>query len=336
VITVENLSKTFATNNSRIHALTDVSIDISAGSLYGVVGPAGSGKSTLARCVALRERPDRGVIRWDGVNTAKLDGRHLRDVRRQVGVVSAHSDFSPERTVAGNVAAPLEQLGVDGSRRRSKVGGLLDLVGLTQKASHHLDQLTPGQLKRLALARTLTTEPSVLFVDDPTAGVPIEEHGAIAHVLDRARGEYGATILVTTSDAGVVRRVCDEVAILENGSILERGNILNLLGDSASLATQLLLPSLVNFPAQPGGFDRLVDVVLIGFAAVGALLPEAAQRFDVDFTTVDGGLTRFGDTPVARFRLGARGEKADAALAWIKERGAHLSELARDSYPVAA
>jgi D-methionine transport system ATP-binding protein len=336
VITVENLSKSFSANGNPVVALRDVSIGIDAGSLFGVVGPTGSGKSTLARCIGLQERPDRGVVRWDGLNTGALDGRRLREVRRQVGVLEAKPELHLERTVAGNIAAPLEQLGLDGPQRRTRVGNLLDLVGLTQRAVQRPSELSTGQRRRVALARALAVGPAVLLADDPTAGIQSEEAGAVLAVLDRARAELGVTVLVTTPDAAVVRRICDDVAMLEGGNLVERGKILDLVSDSSTRTAQALLPVIETTRAQSARYARSVDVVLIGFASIGALLPEAASRFDVEVATIGGGVTRVGDTPVARFRLGLRGDQSDAALAWISEHGGHLAHTARGPQRIAA
>ncbi|MEV7551405.1 ATP-binding cassette domain-containing protein [Amycolatopsis sp. NPDC089917] len=336
MITVENLSKSFPLNGNPVVALRDVSVDIQAGSLFGVVGPAGSGKSTLARCIGLQERPDRGVVRLDGLNTGTLDGRRLREIRRQVGVVSTKPELLAERTIAGNIASPLEQLGLDGPQRRNRVGNLLDLVGLTPRAGQRPGELSEGQLRRVAIAKALAAGPSVLLADDPTSGVQPEESGAVLTVLDRARAELGVTVLLTTPDAGVVRRVCDDVAVLEAGAVIERGSVLDLISDPNSRTAQALLPTIETGRAQASKYDRAVDVVLVGFASVGALLPEAAGRFDVELATIGGGLTRIGDTPVGRFRLGVRGERADAALAWIAERGGHVTHPVRGPQGVAA
>jgi D-methionine transport system ATP-binding protein len=336
VITVENLSKSFPSNGNPVVALRDVSVDIDAGSLFGVVGPAGSGKSTLARCIGLQERPDRGVVRLDGLNIGTLDGKRLREVRRQVGILDANPELHAERTIAGNIAAPLEQLGLDGPQRRTRVGNLLDLIGLTQRAGQQPGELTTGQRRRVAVARTLAAGPAVLLADDPTSGVEPDEAGGVLAVLDRARAELGVTVLLTTPEAAVVRRVCDDVAVLEEGRLIERGKVLDLVSDSSTRTAQALLPPIETNRAQSARYERAVDVVLIGFAAIGALLPEAASRFNVEVATIGGGVTRVGDTPVARFRLGLRGEQSDAALAWISERGGHLTYTARGPQGVAA
>ena len=334
VITVENLSKSFPGKKSPVLALRDVSLEVGAGALYGVVGPAGSGKSTLARCVALQEKPDRGVVRLDGLNTAGLDGRRLREVRRQVAVLDP--TLHAERTAAGNVAAPLEQLGVDGPQRRTRVGQMLDLLGLTERAAQLPAELTTGQRRRVAIGRALAAGPAVLLVDDPTGDLEPEESGAVLTVLDRARAELGVTVLLTTQDASVVRRVCDDAAVLDSGRVVEHGTVLDLLVNPASRVAESLLPAIDTPAAQAARYDRSADVVLIGFAAVGALLPEAASRFEVEVATIGGGLTRVGDTPVARFRIGVRGGQADTALAWIADRGAHVTHSVEGPKAIAA
>ncbi|CAM4157031.1 ATP-binding cassette domain-containing protein [Kibdelosporangium persicum] len=319
MITVENVSKSFRSRTGSVVALDGVSLEVAAGAALGVVGPEGSGKSTLARVVSLQERPDAGAVRLDGLNTATLDTRTLRATRRQIGFVTGESQLFRQRTAAGNIALPLEQSGVDGPRRRARVGRLLDLIGLTDKAAAYPDDLSEGQRRRVAVARALVGEPGLLLADDPTANLDTDGAAGVLAVLDRARAELGVTLLVATKDTGVVRRICDDIALLEAGRLLEHGNLFELLRHPESRAVRELLPVIDATPSV--GQDRVADIVLIGFAAVGALLPEAASRFGVQVSVLGGGLTRLGETPVARFRIGLRGERSDGALAWIDDRG---------------
>lgn len=321
MITVENLSKSFPGSTGPVVALDDVSLDIGIGSLYGIVGPTGAGKSTLARLIALQDRPDSGVIRLEGHSLAAMDTRKLRAARRRIGVVDRTSGLVPNRTAAGNIALPLEQAGVDAPVRKAKVGRLLDLTGLTELAGVQPGGLTEGQRRRVEVARALVGEPSVLLADDPTAGLDPEGHAGVLAALDRARAELGVTVLVATDDLNVVRRVCDEVALLDRGRVLDQGGLLDLVHSYDSPIAQAVLPVLDTAPSAGALYDRVADVVLVGFAAVGALLPEAANRFGTDFAVLSGGLIRLGDTPVARFRLGVSGARADTALRWIGERG---------------
>ncbi|HEY3753212.1 MAG TPA: ATP-binding cassette domain-containing protein [Pseudonocardiaceae bacterium] len=338
MITVENVTKSFA---GRI-ALDDITLDVPEGALYGVVGPTGAGKSTLAKCVALQERPDRGAIRVGGTNLMALGSSQLRLARRQIALLPPEQSLLAQRTAAGNIAVPMEQAGLAGPQRRTKVAELLDLVGLTDKAGNQLDQLTPGQRRRIGLARALASGASVLLADEPTSDLDATDAGAVLTVLDRARAELGVTVLVVTRDASVVRRVCDDVAVLDGGRVVEHGKLLELATDLDSWTAAAVLPA-VHADLSPSAraaltssYDRVADIVLVGFATVGALLPEAASRFGADISVIGGGLTRLGDTPVARFQVGVRGERADSALAWISDRGAVVHRAPTGPQGVAA
>lgn len=342
MITVENLTKSFAGHPGPVVALDDVTIDVPEGSLYGVVGPEGAGKSTLARCVALRERPDRGAIRVGGTNLMALGSSQLRLARRAIALLPPEKSLLGQRTAAGNIALPLEQAGLPGPERRTKVGDLLDLIGLTERAGDLPDALTPGQRRRVGVARALASGATVLLADEPTADLDPAEAGSVLAVLDRARAELGVTVLLVTRDAGVLRRACDGAAVLDGGRLVEEGRLLDLVTDLESWTASAVLPevhaglSAAGRAALTAGYDRVADVVLVGFATVGALLPEAASRFGAEVSVIGGGLTRLGDTPVARFQVGVRGERADSALAWIADRGAVVHRAPTGPQGVAA
>ena len=243
----------------------------------------------------------------------------------------AGDSLLPQRTAAGNIALPLEQAGMDGPRRREKVGKLLDLIGLTDKAAIYPDALTPGQRQRIAVARALVGEPAVVLADDPTGELDDTGAAGVLAVLDRARAELGATVLVVTPDTNVVRKIADDVAVLDHGQILEQGKLLDLVRDPDSRFAQAVLPAVD--PTARG----VADVVLIGFASIGALLPEAASRFSTEITVAGGGVTKIGETPVARFRLSMTGgERVDSALGWLAERGAFVRRALSGPRGVAA
>ncbi|GAA2784359.1 methionine ABC transporter ATP-binding protein [Saccharopolyspora taberi] len=327
MITVENLTKSFQHNQNNVVALNGVSMEVPAGAVCGVVGPSGAGKSTLARCIALLEKPDSGAIRVDGTDLVSLGGKALRAARRQIGVVPQGDSLLRQRTAAGNVALPLEAAGMAGPQRRSRVGELLDLVGLTDKASMYPDQLSGGQRQRIAVARALAAKPSVLLADEPTSALDPATTDSVLTVLDRARSELGVTVLVVTHDMAVVRRIADDVAVLEDGKVVEHGKVLDLVAEPGSRISSTLLPETnqaASLKPSATGHDVVAEVVLVGFAAVGALLPEASSRFGVELSILGGGLTRLGETPVAKFRVGLSGERSESALKWMIEHDAHV------------
>lgn len=337
MITLDNVTKSFKSHSGSVIALDSVTLEIPAGTIAGVVGPSGSGKSTLARLLSLQERPDSGVIRLDGLNIAALDPRRLRAARGRIGVVPPGESLLEQRTAAGNIAAPLEQAGMDGPQRRQRVGRLLDLVGLTDKAATYPEALSPGQRRRVAVARALVAEPTVLLADDPTASLDPDGTAGVLTVLDRARAELGTTVLVATSDTSVARRIADDVALLDHGRVVESGHLLELATAPDSLVARAILPTLEPLsPAIAAVHDWVGEVILIGFAAVGALLPETSSRFGVDVSVLGGGITRIGETPVARFRLGVSGDGAESALAWVADRGGLVRRAATGPRSVAA
>ncbi len=327
MITVENLTKSFQQNKGSVRALDGVSLDIQQAAVCGVVGPAGAGKTTLLRCLGLLDKSDGGSIRMDDTELSGLEGRDLRAARRRIGVVPQGDSLLRQRTVAGNVALPLESADLSASQRRARVAELLDLVGLTDKAPVYPDQLSDGQRRRTAVAQALATRPSVLLADEPTAELEPATTDAVLTVLDRARSELGVTILVATEDTAVVRRLADDVVVLDRGDVVEQGKVLDLVSEPGSRIGSALLPAAdQGRPAtQPGrGHDVVAEVVLTGFAAVGALLPEASSRFDVELSILGGGMTRLGDTPVAKFSIGLSGERSESALKWMIDHDAQV------------
>jgi D-methionine transport system ATP-binding protein len=169
-----------------------------------------------------------------------------------------------------------------------------------------------------------------VLADDPTGGLDADGAAGVLAVLDRARAELGATVLVATPDANVVRKIADDVAVLEDGRILEQGRLLDLVQDPGSRVARSVLPAIE--PTAPG----IADVVLVGFATIGALLPEAASRFGTEIAVTGGGVTKIGETPVARFRIGITGDQADVVLGWLSVRGAHVQRAFTGPLAVAA
>jgi D-methionine transport system ATP-binding protein len=327
LITVDNITKTIPSDEHPPSALRGVKFDIPSGAIFGLLGPAGAGKSTLLRLLGLREAPEAGTVLVDELDAGELSGRRLRDLRGQFALVDSFG-LRAERTVAGNVALPLERLGLDGAARRARVAELLDLVGLTRAAISSPGELNEGQRRRVVLARALATQPSVLLLDEPTLGLDAEQAGGVLAAIDRARAELGITVVLATREADVVRKVCDGVALFADGRLLEAGTVLSLLTDQTSYTAHALLPAVSSTSQVVRDYDAVADVLLVGHATVETLLPAAEDRNEVQIATISGGKTRVVETPVARYRIGVRGSNAEQALAWIREHGGLVSAQA--------
>jgi D-methionine transport system ATP-binding protein len=313
VISVENLTKSFPGPDGPIRVLDDVSLQVAAGTVCGVVGPSGAGKSTLARCIPLLERPDSGAVRVDGTDLVPLRGAALRAERRRIGVVPQGDSLLRQRSVAGNVALPLEAAGVREPERAARVAELLELVGLAEKAGAYPDQLSGGQRQRVAVARALAVRPPVLLADEPTSALDPDTTASVLDVLEWARIELGVTVLVVTHDMAVVRRICSTVAVLDHGRIVEHGKVADLVTRPDSRIAAALLPRVDQAPL-PSGDGLIADVVLTGEAAAGSLLSGTAAELGVDLALLGGGFTELAGTPVARWRIGLSGANAGAVL----------------------
>lgn len=221
-------------------ALGDVSLAVPRGAVFGVIGRSGAGKSTLLRLLNGLERPSAGSVQVDGIDLGTLDQRGLRALRRRVGMIFQSFGLLANRTVAGNVALPLELAGVARAEREARVAALLDRVGLADKAASYPARLSGGQRQRVGIARALATRPDVLLCDEATSALDPETTRAVLALLGDLNRELGLTIVLITHEMAVVRAVCSHVAVLDRGRVVDSGPLDAVLdGDHA--ATRALL-----------------------------------------------------------------------------------------------
>ncbi|MFC7241853.1 methionine ABC transporter ATP-binding protein [Catellatospora aurea] len=220
-------------------ALDGVDLHVAPGEVYGVVGRSGAGKSTLLRAVNLLERPDSGTVRVAGQELTALAPRELRAARRRIGMIFQQFHLLSARTVAGNVALPLELAGVSRAARAGRVRELLDLVGLADRAGEHPARLSGGQRQRVAIARALATDPAVLLCDEATSALDPYTTVEILQLLRDLNRRLGLTVLLITHDLGVVQRICDRAGVLEAGRLVESGPVAGLLGQPESALSAL-------------------------------------------------------------------------------------------------
>jgi D-methionine transport system ATP-binding protein len=243
-IVIESLSKRYGQN---VQALAGVDLTVERGCVQGVIGFSGAGKSTLLRCVCALEKPDAGRVLIDGSDVAHLDGAELRAARRKLGVVFQQLNLLRSRTAAGNVALPLELAGVEKPRIRQRVGELLAWFGLEEKAGQYPAQLSGGQRQRVAIARALALNPAVLLTDEPTSALDPETTASVLELVGRVRRDFSVTILLITHELSAVRAICDRVAVLDAGRIVEEGTVDHLLARPASSAAKRLLAGQMSF-----------------------------------------------------------------------------------------
>lgn len=257
MIALNNVVKTFLVKGRALRAVDDVTLRVSPGKICGVIGASGAGKSTLIRCVNLLERPDSGQVVVDGQNLMDLTTSELAKSRRQIGMIFQHFNLLTSRTVFENVALPLEFARISKSEVTRRVHELLDLVGLAEKADEYPASLSGGQKQRVAIARTLAPNPKVLLCDEATSALDPSTTRSILKLLKDINRELGITVLLITHEMDVIKAICDEVAVVERGRIVEKGPVGSLFSNPQSEVTRRFLEDAVQLEVPLEYADRL-------------------------------------------------------------------------------
>jgi D-methionine transport system ATP-binding protein len=242
VIDLVDIHKRYA--GSAVAALDGVSLSVARGEVFGVIGPSGAGKSTLIRLLNALEVPTSGRVTVDGVDLAGLSAAELRALRRRIGMIFQNFGLLSSRTVAQNVAFPLKLAGLDRGAREAKVSALLDRVGLADHAGKYPAQLSGGQKQRVGIARALATDPDILLCDEATSALDPQTTRTVLDLLRSLNRDLGLTIILITHEMDVVRAVCDRVAVLEHGAIVESGRVADIFAQAAHPATRRMLAAI--------------------------------------------------------------------------------------------
>ncbi len=219
MIEIQNLSKTFEGSDGRVEALKDVSLTIEKGSIQGIIGMSGAGKSTLVRCLNFLERPTSGTVLIEGKDLSIMTEEQLRRQRTEIGMIFQHFNLLMQRNVLQNVCFPLEILGIRKKDAVLRARKLLEMVGLSDKEKAYPAQLSGGQKQRVAIARALATNPKILLSDEATSALDPQTTKQILDLLRSINEQYGITIVLITHQMEVVREICTDVAVIENGEL---------------------------------------------------------------------------------------------------------------------
>ena len=240
MIRIKNLSKTFD-KSCNVDALKNVNLSIEDGDVCGVIGMSGAGKSTLLRCIAMLETPSSGSIEIDGKDIFSLKGKELLDLKKSLGVVFQGYNLLMQRSIRQNIAFPLELIKMPKDQIAKRVDELLCLVGLSDKAEEYPSQLSGGQRQRVAIARALASNPKVLLCDEPTSALDPLTTRSILKLLREINHTLGVTIVIITHEIGVVRSICNKVAVIDAGEIAESGLTKEVFAAPQSQASKQLL-----------------------------------------------------------------------------------------------
>lgn len=309
MIEIKNLSKTFKTADSSLDALKNVSLTINDGDIYGIIGMSGAGKSTLVRCINMLERPTEGQILIDGVDMGSLSSKQLRDARRNITMIFQGFNLLMQRNCLKNICFPLELEGMKKEDAKKRALELLEIVGLPDKAKAYPAQLSGGQQQRIAIARALATNPKVLLCDEATSALDPNTTHSILNLIRDINKKLGITVIIITHQMSVVEETCNRVAILDNGTVVEQGEVSTVFAHPQSAAAKrLVFPDASDEIFAPASDEHRIRVVFNGaFATNTPLITKMAIDEGITANILAASTRCIGDKVYGNMLLGIPG-----------------------------
>ena len=263
MIELQHLEKVYSARNGSHHALHDVSLTIKDGDVFGIIGQSGAGKSTLVRCINLLERPTSGKVIIDGVDVTNYQGKQLREMRANIGMIFQSFSLFQQQNVLQNVMFPLSLRREDTQKSQKRAMDLLEMVGLADRAASYPSELSGGQQQRVAIARALANNPHVMLCDEATSALDTRTTVSILNLLGDINRELGVTVVLITHSLVVAQRVCNKIAVLDEGRVVEQGATSDVFANPQSSVTKELIQndSLSSFNPNKNLEDKQLDEV---------------------------------------------------------------------------
>ena len=344
MIELTHISKNFASGGRTVHAVQDVSLSIGKGEIFGIIGFSGAGKSTLVRCINLLERPTSGSVTVDGKEMTAFSARELRQARKKIGMIFQHFNLMPSRTVFGNVAYPLRGSGLSREQIADKVHRLLELVGIGDKAEAYPKQLSGGQKQRVAIARALANDPNVLLCDEATSALDPQTTKAILRLLKDLNEKLGITVVIITHEMAVVKEICDRVAVMEHGRVVEQGEVFNVFADPRQEITRSFIHTTSNLrkieelieedspvvQLKPG--ELIVRLSYIQRNVSEPLISTVSRKFDIVLNIIFSDIAIVQNAPIGGTVAIISGEREQItqAIAYLIEKNVGV-EVIKDA-----
>lgn len=341
LISIEKLRKVFKQGDKEITAVDSLTLNIEKGEIFGVIGYSGAGKSTLARLINRLEEPTSGNIIIDQRDITTLRGKHLRQARQNIGMIFQHFNLLWSRTTEENIAFPLEIAKVPKKEREERVQELIDLVGLTGREKAYPAQLSGGQKQRVGIARALANRPQVLLSDEATSALDPETTNSILDLLVDINQKLGITIIVITHEMHVIRKICDRVAVMEDGKVVEHGKVIDVFTNPQQRVTKKFVEQLMTAPDTEAAFSetlahiertgKVLRLQFKGSFANETLISDVSKQFPVVVNIIDGKITNTKSGLLGTLTIQIKGEQSaiDEAETYIKGTSVEV-EVIRD------
>ncbi len=343
MIRLEHVTKSFQTKDGEVHAVKDVSLEVREGQIYGIIGFSGAGKSTLVRCINLLERPDDGKVIFDGKNLLELSDKELRAERQKMGMIFQHFNLLRAKTIYENIALPLRMMKKDKQEIDRKVMELLELIDLVERKDSYPSQLSGGQKQRVAIARALASDPKVLLCDEATSALDPQTTQSILRLIKKVNREMKITVIMITHEMLVVKEICDRVAVMENGRVVEKNDIVPIFINPVEEITQ----NFINTTNNTNKINELIEekhpltqlapdqqLVRLKYSSSNtkeALISEISRRFHIDCSIVFGNVEVIKDAPLGTLVTIFTGtdENIKRALDYTREHGVYVEVMKR-------
>ncbi len=324
MINLQNITKKYKTANGELIAVKDVNLSINKGEIFGIIGYSGAGKSTMIRLLNGLEKPTSGTVTVNNQEFSSIKGQKLRDARQKVSMIFQHFNLLWSRTVAENIAFPLEIAGVPKAKREARVKELITLVGLDGREKAYPSQLSGGQKQRVGIARALANNPEVLLCDEATSALDPETTDAILDLLVDINERLGLTIVLITHEMHVIRKICHRVAVMEAGEIVERGEVLQVFQAPQAAITKKFVSQITdtketqetvaqikaNYPE-----GQLVKLIFVGEKTEQPVISHLVKQFDVEVSIVHGNISQTKNGAYGTLIVQIDGSEANVAAA---------------------
>jgi D-methionine transport system ATP-binding protein len=326
MIEIKNVTKIYSTKRKQVVGVDNVSLTIQDGEIFGIIGYSGAGKSSLLRCLNLLERPTSGQIIIDGVDLTTLNNKQLRQARLKIGMIFQHFYLVSSKTVFENVAFALKAAKKPKEEIEKRVNELLEMVGLSDKRDAYPSQLSGGQKQRVGIARALANDPTVLLCDEATSALDPSTTKSILTLLKKINRELGITIVLITHEMEVVKDICDRVAVMQNGKIIELGTVYDIFTNPKEELTKSFINSVLRFELPDHLLQKrtgtIVKIQFKGKTAEEAIVSDMLQAFKVKGNILHGKIEYIQEMPLGIFVMELTGEPEEIqrAIDYISQR----------------
>ncbi len=344
MIEIKQLSKIFKDKNQEVAAIDDVSLKINKGDIFGIIGYSGAGKSTLIRTLNGLEKPTAGEVRINAEDISQLKGKELRERRQKIGMIFQHFNLLWSRTVKENILFPLEIAGVAKEEQEERADELIRLVGLEGRADAYPAQLSGGQKQRVGIARALANDPEVLLCDEATSSLDPQTTDEVLDLLLDINQRLNLTIVVITHEMNVIRKICNRVAVMENGKIIESGEVEEIFKHPKADATKKLIRTsadpdiedtdevIENLKVQfPSG--KLLHLRFHGGSAQTPIISTISRQYDVDINVIQGNIQPTKESLVGSLYIQLLGDDVSTkqAIQAFNQLGVETEEVKDDT-----